>query len=165
MKTALERHAAGEAVVIPVILRPVDWQATPFGAFQALPRDGKPVTTFENLDIALQQVASGIRAAIEKRIQPRRREIAPPVISPPASALSGSCLDLIAQSLTLYIGPIAGVVVRQAALRCRAPLELCEIVAAEIANPGDRQRFLKDAYTADRAGWPTLPTTAKPFAG
>jgi internalin A len=46
MKTALERHAAGKAVVIPVILRPVDWKATPFRGLQALPRNGKPVTTF-----------------------------------------------------------------------------------------------------------------------
>ena len=52
MKNALERHAAGEALVIPVILRPVDWHATPFGRLQGLPKDGKPVTTFENLDIA-----------------------------------------------------------------------------------------------------------------
>ena len=61
MKIALERHAAGEAVVVPVILRPVDWQATPFGALQAVPKNGKPVTTFENVDIAFEQVAASIR--------------------------------------------------------------------------------------------------------
>jgi hypothetical protein len=164
MKTALERHAAGAALVIPVILRPVDWQASPFAALQALPRDGKPVTTFENVDLALQQVATGIRAAIEKRTQSHREETPPP-ITPPSSPLPTSCLDSIAQSLAHYIGPIAGVVVRRAASRCCAPLELCEIVAAEIANPRDRHRFLKDAYTADRTGWPTLPTGAKPFSG
>src|SRR5258708_5028821 len=34
MKRALERHDAGEARVIPVILRAVDWTDTPFGKLQ-----------------------------------------------------------------------------------------------------------------------------------
>ena len=45
MQRALERHHAGEARVIPVILQPVDWQEAKFGALQALPVDAKPVTT------------------------------------------------------------------------------------------------------------------------
>lgn len=44
MRRALERHEAGEARVIPIILRPVDWKETPIGELQALPRDGKPLT-------------------------------------------------------------------------------------------------------------------------
>jgi hypothetical protein len=44
VKRALERHEAGEARVIPVILRSCDWQSAPFGRLQALPTDGKPVT-------------------------------------------------------------------------------------------------------------------------
>jgi hypothetical protein len=172
MKTALERHTAGDALVIPIILRPVDWQATPFGALQALPRDGKPVTTFENLDVALQHVAAGIRAAIEKLLYARRGEVIArssavplPAVTSRSPLLPSGCLDRIAGLLSFHIGPIAGLVVRQAAARCRAPLELCEMVAAEIADPRDRHRFLKDAYTADRAGWPTLPTGAKPSVG
>ena len=31
MKQAMQRHAAGEARVIPIILRKVDWQKAPFG--------------------------------------------------------------------------------------------------------------------------------------
>jgi hypothetical protein len=41
---ALDRHKAGKARVIPVILRPADWNRTPFGRLQALPKEGKPVT-------------------------------------------------------------------------------------------------------------------------
>src|SRR5947209_251350 len=44
MQRALERHAQGESLVIPIILRPVYWQDTPFGSLQALPSDAKPVT-------------------------------------------------------------------------------------------------------------------------
>jgi hypothetical protein len=64
MKRALERHDAGEARVIPIILRPVDWHAAPFGKLQALPRDGKPVTMWPNPDEAFLDVALGIRRAV-----------------------------------------------------------------------------------------------------
>src|SRR5437660_209602 len=34
MQRAMERHQAGEACVIPIILRPVSWQDAPFGKIQ-----------------------------------------------------------------------------------------------------------------------------------
>jgi internalin A len=40
MTRALEKHEAGEARVIPVILRDVNWQSSPFGKLQAIPRNG-----------------------------------------------------------------------------------------------------------------------------
>lgn len=65
MRRALERHEAGEAVVIPVVLRPVDWSRAPFGKLQALPTDALPVTSWENIDEAFTDVAKGIRAAVD----------------------------------------------------------------------------------------------------
>ncbi|MBI1929986.1 SUMF1/EgtB/PvdO family nonheme iron enzyme [Candidatus Poribacteria bacterium] len=65
MERALERHEAGEALVIPVILRAVDWEGELFGKLQALPKDAKPVTSWANRDEAFKNVAQGIRAAIE----------------------------------------------------------------------------------------------------
>src|ERR1039457_3114864 len=47
MKRALERHAAGEARVVPVILRSCDWQTSQFAKLTALPEDGKPVVKWE----------------------------------------------------------------------------------------------------------------------
>ncbi|WP_245427210.1 toll/interleukin-1 receptor domain-containing protein [Mesorhizobium sp. YM1C-6-2] len=44
MKRAMERHAAGEAIVIPVILRACDWHGAPFGKLNATPPNGTPVT-------------------------------------------------------------------------------------------------------------------------
>lgn len=38
MKRAMERHAAGEAVVSPVILRACDWHHAPFGKLNATSR-------------------------------------------------------------------------------------------------------------------------------
>ena len=66
MGRALERHNAGEARVIPIILRPLDnlWKA-PFGKLQALPTDGKAVTLWDNQDAAFADVAKGIRLTAE----------------------------------------------------------------------------------------------------
>ena len=58
---AVERHEAGSARVIPIILRPCDWRETPFRALQALPRGGHAVTSREDTDQALLEVALGIR--------------------------------------------------------------------------------------------------------
>jgi tetratricopeptide (TPR) repeat protein len=66
ISTAMKRHEAGEATVIPVILRPVDWKGAPFAKLQALPKDAKPVTEWSNRDQAFLNVSQGIRAAIEE---------------------------------------------------------------------------------------------------
>jgi internalin A len=63
---ALERDAAGEARVVPVILRPLDWHAAPFTMMQALPREGRAVTQWENRDAAWQDVAEGIMKVAEE---------------------------------------------------------------------------------------------------
>ena len=62
---AMARHNAGEARVIPVILRPVDWQDALFSSLQALPKDAKPVTTWPDQDEAMLDIVQGIRAAVE----------------------------------------------------------------------------------------------------
>src|SRR6202022_2040718 len=68
MKRALERHEREEACVIPIILRPVYWQATPLVRLQALPTDAIPLTDpdWHNLDRAFMNVVKGVQTAIEK---------------------------------------------------------------------------------------------------
>lgn len=62
MERALERHEAGEACVIPIILRPTLWQEdTPFSKLQVLPTDGKPVTTWLDRDEAFLDIAKGLK--------------------------------------------------------------------------------------------------------
>jgi tetratricopeptide (TPR) repeat protein len=65
MQRALERHQAKQARVIPILLRPVDWNTAPFAQLQALPTDAKPITTWRNRDAAFTDVAAGIRRVIE----------------------------------------------------------------------------------------------------
>jgi hypothetical protein len=66
MKRAMERHERGEARVIPVILRPVYWQGTPFGKLQALPTNANAVSLWGNRDEAFFNVSEGIRKAVQE---------------------------------------------------------------------------------------------------
>jgi TIR domain len=65
MRRALERHHAGEARVIPVILRPCDWETMPFGELQVLPPSARPATRWKTLDDAFYAVAACIRKLVE----------------------------------------------------------------------------------------------------
>lgn len=67
MKRAMERHQAGEARVIPIIVRPTDWKDTPFSKLQCLPKDGKAVTQWVNRDGAWLNVEQGIKQVAESR--------------------------------------------------------------------------------------------------
>jgi parallel beta-helix repeat protein len=68
MGRALERHESGEARVIPIILRHVDWTGAPFTKLQFLPNNSKPVTSdyWGSLDKAFLNVAQGIGKEIKK---------------------------------------------------------------------------------------------------
>ena len=65
MQRAMERHAVGTARVIPIIMRPCDWQDTAFSKLQVLPKDAKPVTSWSDRDEALLDVVKGIRRAVD----------------------------------------------------------------------------------------------------
>jgi O-acetyl-ADP-ribose deacetylase (regulator of RNase III) len=62
---ALERHRRGEAIVIPVILKPADWQTAGLSGLQALPKDGKAVSSWSNHDAAYLDIAQGLRRTID----------------------------------------------------------------------------------------------------
>ncbi|MDZ8107597.1 MAG: toll/interleukin-1 receptor domain-containing protein [Nostoc sp. DedQUE12a] len=66
MTRAMERHETREARVIPIILKPSDWNGAPFGKLQALPKNAKPVTTWQDIDEAFLNVAQGIRRVVEE---------------------------------------------------------------------------------------------------
>ena len=62
----LERHEKGEALVIPVIVRDVSWRRAPFAQLQALPKDGRAVTLWDNRDSAWRNVSEGIEQVVEE---------------------------------------------------------------------------------------------------
>lgn len=66
MKRALMRHEAGDARVVPVLLRPVLWVDSPFSKLNFLPIDARPVTSWPDVDEAFANVAAGIKAVVQE---------------------------------------------------------------------------------------------------
>lgn len=78
MMKAIERHEAGKARVIPVILRHCDWHDAPFGRLLAVPGDGKPITSWPDLDEAFLDVVRQIRASLPTPDRPETKLINEP---------------------------------------------------------------------------------------
>lgn len=76
IKPALERYKRGEARVIPIMIRSVSWQETPFHDLKPLPTNGEPVTdpSWQNIDDALSNVADGIQKAVNEILSQSGRE-------------------------------------------------------------------------------------------
>src|SRR5205807_2635043 len=70
VKRAMERYNAGEAEVIPVILKYVSWRGSSFGELTPFPKDGKPVTSFASRDQALFEVVEGVEKAVKELRKP-----------------------------------------------------------------------------------------------
>jgi hypothetical protein len=66
LRRAIERHERKEARVIPVILRPIDWNIPPLDKLQGLPDQAKPVSRWSDRDEAFKNVADGIRKVVEQ---------------------------------------------------------------------------------------------------
>ena len=71
MQRALQRNQTGQALVLPILLRPVDWKGAAFGHLQVLPTNAQPITVWKNQDEAFADVAVGIYQAIENFTRPR----------------------------------------------------------------------------------------------
>jgi GTPase SAR1 family protein len=67
MQRALECHKCEEARVIPVIVRPCDWEHSPFAHLQCLPRNKKPIMTWKNQDEAFDAIAQELRRIIAQQ--------------------------------------------------------------------------------------------------
>jgi hypothetical protein len=61
---AMERHFEEKILVVPIIVRACDWQDAPFGKLQAVPTDGKAVTSWTNRDEAWTDVAKHLKLCV-----------------------------------------------------------------------------------------------------
>lgn len=66
LQEALNMHKAREALVIPIVIRPVVWDDLPFSRLQALPANGKAVSTWESSDLAWVDIIEGPKIAIRE---------------------------------------------------------------------------------------------------
>jgi hypothetical protein len=80
MQRAMERHDAGEAIVIPILLHPCDWHHAPFGKLQALPKS-KAISLWPNIEEALSEVAKGVREVVEGLITARAASQTQPLVT------------------------------------------------------------------------------------
>ncbi|HTK10404.1 MAG TPA: toll/interleukin-1 receptor domain-containing protein [Ktedonobacteraceae bacterium] len=63
---AVKRHEEKTALVVPIILRPVDWRGAVFDHIKVFPSNEKPVTSWADRQEAFLDVAQGIRSAVEE---------------------------------------------------------------------------------------------------
>jgi hypothetical protein len=78
MQQALQRHEKGESHVIPVLLRPVDWNQASFAHLECMPRNGKAVTKWANRDQAFGEIAQEVRAIINANLTSSARTVSHP---------------------------------------------------------------------------------------
>lgn len=64
-KNAIKMHEKGDIIIIPVVVEPCDWLSTPFKKFKAIPKDGKAVSTWQNINTAFLDVIQNIRKLID----------------------------------------------------------------------------------------------------
>lgn len=67
MKTALERQRDGLTRVIPIILRPCNWEETELADLQALPKNGKPVTQWDDEEEAYLDIAMNVLKTVGRK--------------------------------------------------------------------------------------------------
>jgi hypothetical protein len=71
MERAMQRRTTSKTIIIPIYIRPTDWPEAPFEGLLALPRNGKPVSSWSNADDAWHNVAVDIRKACEGLRKPQ----------------------------------------------------------------------------------------------
>lgn len=110
LQQALERHKRGEALVVPVIGRPVYWQGI-LGHLQVLPKDALPITDpkWHNQDRALHNVAEGLREIVALMLSMQKESdekgqqsvsSLQSVASPPASTPSPQLHTMLSSTAT-----------------------------------------------------------------
>ncbi len=70
LAAAMQRHDAGTARVVPIILRPCQWSSLPYAKLQALPRNARPVTDHPDRDAAFTEIATEIERLVDLMRRP-----------------------------------------------------------------------------------------------
>lgn len=70
---AIERHDKNDAVVIPLIIRRCHWDQTPFSKIQGIPKDGRPIASWPNLDEGWYDAIDGLKKTINKILEEKEK--------------------------------------------------------------------------------------------
>ncbi len=74
VETALRMHQEGKTQLIPIIIRPVDWDDSELSKLQGLPKDALAISSWLNEDEAWVNVIGGIKKNIQS-FQPQKQPI------------------------------------------------------------------------------------------
>ncbi len=80
VRRALARRASGGTQVVPIIVRPVDWESLALGELQALPAGGRPIPSWNDPDAAWVDVARSLRRLVVRRPARKARQPRPAVM-------------------------------------------------------------------------------------
>ena len=72
---ALERHSAGRARVVPIIVRPADWMSSPVSGLLSLPEDAEAVSLWPDEDQAWLSVSTGLRSVLTELSKARANQV------------------------------------------------------------------------------------------
>ncbi|MBV6441307.1 MAG: toll/interleukin-1 receptor domain-containing protein [Haliscomenobacteraceae bacterium CHB4] len=64
-RMALDMNRRGEAIIVPVLVRPTDFSSLPFNRFQAIPKEEGPVSTSKNREKTWEQVIKELTPLID----------------------------------------------------------------------------------------------------
>ncbi|HIK05317.1 MAG TPA: toll/interleukin-1 receptor domain-containing protein [Trichormus sp. M33_DOE_039] len=108
IKKAMQRHRAGEARVIPILLRPVldDWKLA-LDNLPALPKGERPITDWKPHDNAFHNIAQGIKEVVDELTDPtfpikQYSRQTGAVVMPVIKAAGNALLHIVRQTL-LYV--------------------------------------------------------------
>ena len=65
-KQAQQLEHENKIIIVPIICRPCDWKNTPFSKFNALPKDGKAISDWQNEDSAFFNIIEMLRPLIKQ---------------------------------------------------------------------------------------------------
>jgi hypothetical protein len=139
---ALQRHEARTAVVVPIILRPTDWQGAPFSKLQALPPKGNPVTNWRIRDQAFVEIVKGVRSVIESLPSSR-----------PLQPLPASPADRLLDRLTREIEGRHGKVIRGSYTEGETEQSFQDRVSRQLRSSGISLYLDLGAADVVPAGW------------
>jgi hypothetical protein len=62
---AMQLTEEGRIRIVPIILEPCDWLASPFRQFAALPKEGQAISLWTNQNVAFLDVVAGLRRVLD----------------------------------------------------------------------------------------------------
>lgn len=79
---AIELHKKREALIVPILIRPCDFESLKISRFQALPKNAKPISRWDDKDQAYLDVVKQLKKTIEKINELLPKFMNKPALSP-----------------------------------------------------------------------------------